>query len=107
MRGMANQMGQGYPQITLRASELVGYRAAVIACSRPDESGLCERLLGQIASLEAQSVADARDAELTFAPPAGGAMLAQRALEHLRAQPLRSRFTREPATWTERRRSRS
>ena len=99
-------MGQGSLQITLQASELVGYRAAVIACSQQDERELCERLLGQIASLEAaQTVAGQRDTELTFAPPAGGAALAQRALEHLHAQPLRSRFRREPATWTERRRS--
>jgi hypothetical protein len=107
MLGMAIQMGQGFPRITLRASELVGYRAAVIACSQPQERELCERLLGQIASLESQAVAGESDSELTFAPPAGGAALAQRALEHLRAQPLRRRFTREPATWTERRRSRS
>ena len=85
------------PRITLSASELPGYRAAVIACSREHELELCERLLGQLASLEAQAFDADPDAELTFAPPAGGLRLAQRALEHLRAQPLRRRFKREPA----------
>jgi hypothetical protein len=94
-----------FSRITLRASELVGYRAAVIACSLAEERELCERLLGQIASLESQALHGVADTELTFAPPVGGAELAQRALEHLRAQPLRRRFRREPATWTERRRT--
>jgi hypothetical protein len=56
-------------RITLRADELAGYRAAVIACSRYEERELCERLLGQLASLEAQALAADPDAELTFAPP--------------------------------------
>jgi hypothetical protein len=45
--------------------------------------------------------------ELTFAPPAGGAQLARRALEHLRTQPLRQRFRREPVSRSERHRTRS
>jgi hypothetical protein len=100
-------MNEKFTRITLRANELVGYRAAVIACSLAEERVLCERLLGQIASLESQAVNGAHDTEVGFVPGAGAAGLAQRALEHLRAQPLRARFTREPATWTERRRTRS
>ena len=50
--GYANRMGERFTRITLRANELVGYRAAVIACSLAEERELCERLLGQIASLE-------------------------------------------------------
>ena len=84
-------------RITLHARELPGYRSAVIACSREDERDLCERLLGQLASLEAQAFDADPGAELTFVPPPGGARLAHRALEHLRAQPLRRRVRREPA----------
>jgi hypothetical protein len=85
-----------FSRITLRADELEGFRAAVIACSRAEERELCERLLGQLASLEAQALSAAPDEELTFAPPRGGTVLARRALEHLRAEPLRRRFRREP-----------
>jgi hypothetical protein len=88
---------QRLPRITLRVDELEGFRAAVIACSREDEHDLCERLLGQLASLEAQTFGADPDTELTFAPPSGGLRLAQRALEHLRAQPLRRRFRRDSA----------
>ncbi len=95
-------MAGAFLRITLRADELAGYRAAVIACSRAEERELCERLLGQLASLETQALAAEPAAELTFAPPPGGSALAHRAVEHLRAQPLRRRFRREPATWTER-----
>ena len=71
--GYAIRMDGKFSRITLRADELVGYRAAVIACSLAEERELCERLLGQIASLESQAVHGAPDAELTFAPPPGGA----------------------------------
>jgi hypothetical protein len=86
-----------FGRITLRAQELPGYRAAVIACSRSDELELCERLLGQLASLEAQALYATPDVQLSFAAPPGGADLARRAVAHLRAQPLRRRFTRERA----------
>jgi len=99
-------MAEKSTRIRLRADELVGYRAAVIACSPADARELCERLLGQLASLEAQAIGVPPDTELNFVPPAGGLQLARRALEHLRTQPLRRRFRREPATRTGRRRSR-
>ena len=84
-------MGKSFGRIILQAHELPGYRAAVIACSRDDERELCERLLGQIASLEAQALDSDPQAELTFTPPPGGGALARRAVEHLRARPLRRR----------------
>lgn len=93
-------------RITLRADELAGFRAAVIACSPADDREPCERLLGQIASLESQASMASPDSELTFAPPAGTEALARRALENLRAKPLARRFKREPASSTERRRAR-
>jgi len=88
-------MGRRFGLITLQAHELAGYRAAVIACSRDEERELCERLLGLMASLEAKALDCEPDAELTFYPPPGGAELAQRAVENLRAQPLRQRFVRD------------
>lgn len=94
-----------FSHITLRADELAGYRAAVIACSRADEPELCERLLGQLASLEAQALSVAPDTQFTFAPSGRALGLARRALEHLHAQPLRRRFTREPARRSALRRS--
>ena len=69
--------------IALRAGELSAFRAAVIACALPHERERCERLLGQVASLEAR--ADGHAAELRFAPSAGSVALARRALAHLRA----------------------
>jgi hypothetical protein len=90
-------MADRFSRITLRAGELPSFRAAVIACSGAGERDLCERLLGQLASLEAQALSAHPDDELTFAPPRGSIALAQRALEHLRAKPLRRRFVREPA----------
>jgi hypothetical protein len=100
-------MAGAFSRITLRADELPGYRAAVIASSRYEERELCERLLGQLASLEAQALGADSAAELSFAPPPGGSALAHRAVQYLRAQPLRRRFTRAPATLTERRRARA
>jgi hypothetical protein len=84
-----------FARITLRADELAGYRAAVIACSGHDEREHCERLLGLLASLEVVALSLAPGADLTFVPPPGGLALARRALEHLRARPLRRR-TRRP-----------
>jgi len=84
-----------FGRITLRADELAGFRASVIACSQSDERALCERLLGQIASLEAQARLADPATPFTFAPPPGGADLARRAVEHLREKPLRRRFRRE------------
>jgi hypothetical protein len=98
-------MAERFSRITLRAHELPGYRAAVIACSRGDERELCERLLGLLASLEARALDADPATEFTFSPPPGGVRLAQRALEHLRAQPLRSRFQREPTARASLRRS--
>jgi hypothetical protein len=88
-------MGERFVRITLRAGELPGFRAAVIACSRDEERELCEWLLGQLASLEASALATEPGTEFTFAPPPGGAALAQRALKELRAKPLRRRQRRD------------
>jgi hypothetical protein len=73
--------------ITLQMHELPAYRAAVIVCAHADERERCERLLGQLASLEAQG--DAAVSQLRFAPPSRSAVLARRALEHLRRSPAR------------------
>jgi hypothetical protein len=98
-------MANRFTRITLRADELAPYRAAVIACSYGEDSEACERLLGQLASLEALARCVEPETPFTFAPPPGGARLARAAVEHLHKQPLRRRFVREPATWTQRRRT--
>jgi hypothetical protein len=67
--------------ITLQPDELPTYRAAVIACASTTESASCERLLGQLASLEA---AAANGTCLAFIPAARSAALAYRALGALR-----------------------
>jgi hypothetical protein len=67
--------------ITLQPEELPTYRAAVIACASTAESASCERLLGQLASLEA---AAADGTCLAFIPAARSAALAYRALAALR-----------------------
>ena len=68
--------------IHLTVDELSAYRSAVIACAAPSERHTAERLLGQLASLEAAGRAAER---LRFVPAAPSAPLAMRALAHLRA----------------------
>ena len=65
--------------ITLRTADLASFRAAVIACAEPADRHRCERLLGQLASLEAALTTDA----LRFRPARTTSALARRALEHL------------------------
>jgi hypothetical protein len=72
-------MAEHSPTITLRADDLPAFRSAVIACAHPAEREHCERLLGQLASLEARAPA----AMLEFIPGRTTAQLARRALEHL------------------------
>jgi hypothetical protein len=65
--------------LTLKTAELPAFRAAVIACAEPAERRHSERLLGQLASLEAAATED----ELSFAPAAATSGLARRAFAHL------------------------
>jgi hypothetical protein len=66
--------------LTLRTADLAAFRAAVIACAEPGERRRCERLLGQLASVEA-----AANGELVrFAPAGATSVLARRALAHLK-----------------------
>ena len=48
----SHPMAAGARPLTVRASELARFRAAVIDCTRPEEQEACERLLGQLAFLE-------------------------------------------------------
>jgi hypothetical protein len=75
--------------ITLRFDELAAYRAAVIACALPEERERCERLLGQLASVEARAAMPS--ARLQFAPGRRTAQLAHRALAMLRDERGRRR----------------
>jgi len=70
--------------IQLSVDELSAFRAAVIACAAHSERGTAERLLGQLASLEARGRQVSR---LQFVPAAPSAPLALRALAHLRGIP--------------------
>jgi hypothetical protein len=72
--------------ITLSVDELSAFRAAVIACAAQSEHGMAERLLGQLASLEASGQAVSR---LEFVPAATNAPLALRALAHMRRDACR------------------
>jgi hypothetical protein len=54
----------------------------VISCARPEERDQCERLLGQLASLEARSAGPT----LEFVPGPLSAPLARRAFARLRAE---------------------
>jgi hypothetical protein len=75
--------------LSVRAGGLASFRAAVIACAAEEDRDACERLLGQLASLEGH-YADT-DAELSFNPPPGARDLAERALAELHARPPRRR----------------
>jgi hypothetical protein len=70
--------------ITLRTDEIPAYRAAVIACALPHERDGCERLLGQLASLESNAIVPGES--LHFAPGRRSAQLADRALARLRSE---------------------
>ena len=72
--------------IILAAGDLPAFRAAVIACTEPAEHGRCERLLGQLASLEA----GATNATVRFVPHRDTTTLARRALAQLEQAPQRS-----------------
>jgi hypothetical protein len=75
----ATQMPGDARMLTLRTADLPALRAAVIACAQPAECRHSERLLGQLASLEAAATED----EISFAPAAATSGLARRALAHL------------------------
>jgi hypothetical protein len=78
---LASSMPESRYRIELDADELAAYPAAVIACARRGERRTAERLLGQVASLEARAQPVRR---LEFVPAAASAALASRALDHLR-----------------------
>jgi len=65
--------------ITLAPDDLSAFRAAVIACAGPADHERCERLLGQLASLEAR----ANHTMLRFIPSRETRTLARRAVAHL------------------------
>jgi hypothetical protein len=65
--------------ISLAAADLPAFRTAVVECIVPAEHERCERLLGQLASLEAR----ATNAMLRFVPAPGTHSLAFPALARL------------------------
>lgn len=79
------------PDITLRASELEAYRAAVIDCAGEDERQACETLLGQIAFLETGPGGTTGADEIAFTPPPASADLARRSVERMRSEMFRRR----------------
>ena len=84
-------MAAGVDTLTVRASELPRFRAAVIECTRPEEQGACERLLGQLAFLETGPGGTTGAHEVIFSPPAGSSALARRALDRMRTELFRRR----------------
>jgi hypothetical protein len=87
-------MAAGVQPLTVRASELARYRAAVIECTHPDEREACERLLGQLAFLESGPGGTTGADEVTFSAPPASAALARRALERMRTELFRRRQRR-------------
>ncbi len=84
-------MAAGAQSLTVRASELARYRAAVIECTQPEERAACERLLGQLAFLETGPGGTTGAHEVTFSAPPDSAELARRALERMRTELFRRR----------------
>jgi hypothetical protein len=64
----------------------------IVQLATADESQEVERLLGQLATLEA--LWQGEQHQLTWTPPPGTEDLAMRALEALRSKPKRRRFQR-------------
>jgi hypothetical protein len=75
----AGPMAHDSRTITLRGDDIAAFRTSVIACAHPSEAEHCERLLGQLASLEARGTAGT----IRFVPGRRTAPLARRALAHL------------------------
>jgi hypothetical protein len=82
--GSLARMADAPVTITLGRADIPAFRAAVIACTEPADRQRCERLLGQVASLEAT----ATGATVRFVAAGDTAPLARRAQEHLRAHDL-------------------
>ena len=75
----------------MRASELERYRRAVIDCTLPEEREACERLLGQLAFLEAGPGGTTGAEEVSFSAVPGSTALARRALDRMRTELFRRR----------------
>jgi hypothetical protein len=84
-------MAAGAEPLTVRASELERYRAAVIECTQPEERTACERLLGQLAFLETGPGGTTGPDVVSFSAPPDSAALARRALERMRSELFRRR----------------
>lgn len=84
-------MAAGIHPLTVRASELQHYRAAVIECMEPQEREACERLLGQLAFLEAGPGGTSGADEVTFSAPPDSTELARRALDRMHTELFRRR----------------
>jgi hypothetical protein len=84
-------MAAGAEPLTVRASELGRFRAAVIECMGPEEREACERLLGQLAFLETGPGGTQGADEVTFSAPPESAELARRALDRMRTELFRRR----------------
>ena len=87
----SHPMAAGARPLTVRASELARFRAAVIDCTRPEEQEACERLLGQLAFLETGPGGNRGADEVTFSAPPDSAELTRRALERMRTELFRRR----------------
>ena len=87
----SHPMAAGIGPLTVRASELRHYRAAVIECMGPEEREACERLLGQLAFLETGPGGTSGAHEVTFSAPPDSAQLARRALERMHTELFRRR----------------
>lgn len=84
-------MAAGAQPLTVRASELARYRAAVIECTQPEERVACERLLGQLAFLETGAGGTTGSDVVSFNAPRDSAALAERALERMHTELFRRR----------------
>ena len=90
----SHPMAAGTRPLTVRASELERYRAAVIDCTQPGEQEACERLLGQLAMLESGPGGTTGSHEVTFSALPNSAALARRAHERMHAELFRRRRRR-------------
>ena len=89
------------PTYLVRLGELSALRARVTELARPDERECAERLLGQLAALEAHAENARGDRTIEFVPHPTCAELAERASKALGAPPFaaerRRRFRRDAA----------
>jgi hypothetical protein len=93
--GHSSHVRREQVRLSIAVRDLHKLRRCLVDHAQPEEAGLVERVLGQLATLESLHAATP-DATIEWTPPPGTEVLASRAVEALRLGSERRRFRRDP-----------